>query len=79
MPLKEENSYKYDYNDAPLCPHCDTEYTIECDEDLYTDGKESVLDCYACGKSFNVSVSVSIDYNTGEDDNPELLELTEDK
>ena len=69
MPLNEENSIDYAYNNEPLCPFCDYSMDINASElfQLYEDGDHE-LNCPNCAKLVKVQSNVTFDFSTDEQD-----------
>jgi hypothetical protein len=65
----EEEGSDFDFfaKDAPKCPHCGIEISIEENELywLYQDGTHEIT-CPCCGEQFTVEVAVSFTFSTNE-------------
>lgn len=67
MPLTDDNSIEYWYNDNPKCPYCDYDIDINTYElwTLYEEGDHNI-DCPNCDKSITVSANAKWSFSTDE-------------
>lgn len=65
--LESGGSWKFSLNASPKCPHCGDDYDINDHEawNLYEEG-EHQIECPSCDLEYAVSVGVSYNYSTDE-------------
>ena len=55
---------KYEYNNQPICPHCDHEERDAWEIDFTSMEGEAEIECGNCGEPYFVHRHVSITYST---------------
>jgi len=79
LDIEYELSFDTDYTDFPMCPYCG-EKDLDWSDGLsfeVNDGSKWEGECGLCGRSYDISASVSIDFSTSKKDQPEPEPETE--
>lgn len=60
--------WEFGHLDAPLCPHCKSEFDISENEawELYSDQEDHVVTCPSCELDFSVRSHASYSFSTDE-------------